>query len=331
MHFIKTHIYTFGKCGITWFHCQFYLRTVKLQISIKETMCLLQKIASTEKYACLCIWALLRVSIKSATTPCQAVLSSWPIAMDRTSSFLFWFSQFCNSRSPAVQAHLEIVGLISRSWTFSGFKRWTAIQRCLSASALPTQLQLTKYSGQHFWPSFRRNLWFCFLNLSGCHMKQLKCHFSVFVCYGNRYSSMAVQQFRSLDSSIQILWSLVFSGVSLWTSGCVHWLAAGGKQGLVPFPVPTSAGATFDSWCGSTAAIVYFTINCLHSSLLLQVLNLLRLPVWDWGCQLADREVLVLQLLEVINSPNCQKVTAGRKFLPWGHSWIPATCSLIYQ
>lgn len=137
-----------------------------------------------------------------------------------------------------------------------------------------------------------------------------------------RYSHPTVQRLRSFSSHFHF----GLQGLS------PHWWKEA-SRGLHYFQsyLLMSAETTFASQCGSAAAIVYYTINCLHSSLLLQVLNLLRLPVRGRGCQLADREVLVLQLLEVINSLNCQKVTAGRKFLAWGHSWIPATCSLIYQ
>lgn len=145
---------------------------------------------------------------------------------------------------------------------------------------------------------------------------------------------MVPQQFRHLDPNIQSLKSLSLYCFISDFRFCP--LTDGKRQAGVCIISSLNyswarAETTFDSQCGSPAAIVYYTINCLHSSLLLQVLNLLRLPVWGQGCQLADREVLVLQLVEVINSPNCQKVTAGRKFLPWGHSWIPASCSLIYQ
>lgn len=43
---------------------------------------------------------------------------------------------------------------------------------------------------------------------------------------------------------------------------------------------------------------------------------------WIQARQLADREGLVCWLIEGINNLNSQKVTAGKKFLPWGHSWI---------
>lgn len=67
-----------------------------------------------------------------------STLSSWYTSVNRASSFLLWFSQFCNSRSPAAQTHLEITGFITTFWTFSGL-------RC-TAMPLTKSLPLSKCS-----------------------------------------------------------------------------------------------------------------------------------------------------------------------------------------